>query len=91
MEWDISVRDIGPYFFDDETGSAVTVTSERYVLMVNEFFFQELRCRDIDLAATSWTNSTYRSAVDEHLKILPPSGCNQLDQQHIPLGSGRTP
>jgi hypothetical protein len=39
-----------PYFFKDETGSAGTLTSDRYVLMVNEFLFQESRCRYIDLA-----------------------------------------
>ena len=31
---------IGLYFFDDETGNAVTVTSDRYVHMVNESCFQ---------------------------------------------------
>ena len=38
------------YFFKDEIGSAVTVTSDRYVHMVNEFLFPELSCRDTDLA-----------------------------------------
>jgi hypothetical protein len=32
---------IGPYFFEDETGSAVPVTSDRYLHMVNEFLFPE--------------------------------------------------
>jgi hypothetical protein len=32
---------ISPYFFEDETGSAVTVTSDRYMHMVNEFLFPE--------------------------------------------------
>ena len=41
---------IDPYFFKDKIGSAVTVTSDRYVDMVNEFLFPELRCRDADLA-----------------------------------------
>ena len=40
----------GPYFFEDETGNAVTVTSDRYVYMVNEFLLPELRRRDFDLA-----------------------------------------
>jgi hypothetical protein len=41
------------HFFEDETGNAVTVTSDRYVHMVNEFLLPELRRRDIDLA-TFW-------------------------------------
>jgi hypothetical protein len=39
-----------PYFSEDETGNAVTVTSDRYVLMVNEFFLPELRHGDMDIA-----------------------------------------
>jgi hypothetical protein len=41
---------IRPYIFDYETNSAVTVTSDRYVLVANKFLFPELRRRDIDLA-----------------------------------------
>jgi hypothetical protein len=40
-------------FFEDETGNAVTVTSDRYVHMVNEFLLQELRRLDMD-TATFW-------------------------------------
>jgi hypothetical protein len=32
---------IGPYFFEGETSSAVTVTSDRYMHVVNEFLFPE--------------------------------------------------
>jgi len=39
-------------FFDDETDSAVTVASDRYMQVANEFLYPELRHRDIDLAAT---------------------------------------
>jgi hypothetical protein len=41
----LAFGDIGPYIFEDETGNAVTVTpdrSDRYVNMVNEFFFPHL-------------------------------------------------
>jgi hypothetical protein len=41
------------YFFEDETADAVTVTSDRYVHMVNEFLLPELRRRDMDIA-TFW-------------------------------------
>jgi len=40
----------GLYFFEDETGSVISVTSNRYVDMMNEFLFPESRCRYIDLA-----------------------------------------
>ena len=33
-----SSRVLGPYFFEDDTGSAVTVTKERYVEMLEHFF-----------------------------------------------------
>jgi hypothetical protein len=44
---------IVPYFIKDETGNAFTVTSDRYVHMVNEFLPLELRRRDVDIA-TFW-------------------------------------
>jgi len=34
---------IGPYFFEDNNGNAVTVNSERYTEMINNFFVPELR------------------------------------------------
>jgi len=37
-------------FFDDETDSAVTVTSDRHEHVTNEFLYPELRRRDVDLA-----------------------------------------
>jgi len=45
---------ISPYFLEDETGNAVTVTSDRHVRMVNEFLFPDLRRHDIDLATMWW-------------------------------------
>jgi len=42
----------GPYFFEDETGSAVTVTSNRCMHMVNEFLFPQCCRHDIDFATT---------------------------------------
>jgi hypothetical protein len=37
-------------FFDDETDSAIAVTSDRYVRVTDEFLYPELRRRDIDPA-----------------------------------------
>ena len=34
---------IGPYFFEDENGAAVTVTAERYNHVLNTFFLPELQ------------------------------------------------
>jgi hypothetical protein len=75
---------IGPHFFENETGKAVTVTSDRYVLMVNEFLLPELRRRDTELA-TFWfqqdvpttltarqTMNTLRTMFEHH--IIPRYG-----------------
>lgn len=61
-----------PKFVEDETGNPVTVTSDRYVYMADEFLFPEFRLRDIDLA-TIWFQQDEATAhtvptVDEHLK-----------------------
>ena len=32
---------VGPYFFEDHNGKAVTVNSERYIEMINNFFVPE--------------------------------------------------
>jgi hypothetical protein len=57
----------GPYFFVDETGNAVTVTSDSSVLMVNGLLLPELHCRDINFA-TFWFQQDAATPVDEHLK-----------------------
>jgi hypothetical protein len=41
---------VGPYFFEDENGLVVTVTSERYVHVLNEYVFPKLRDMGINLA-----------------------------------------
>jgi len=42
---------LGPYFFEDNEGAAVAVTSERYVAMLHNFCELELRRRGIDLSS----------------------------------------
>jgi hypothetical protein len=39
---------IGPYFFEDE-GVAVTVNSERYLRMLQDFFIPQLRMLNVDM------------------------------------------
>ena len=40
---------IGPYFFEDNHGNAVTVNSERYIEMINSFFVPALRRRHMTI------------------------------------------
>ena len=42
---------LGPYFFEDDEGVAITVTSARYVAMLRIFYVPELRHRGIDLSS----------------------------------------
>jgi hypothetical protein len=42
---------LGPYFFVDNEGAAVTVTTGRYVAMLHNFCEPELRRRGIDLSS----------------------------------------
>ena len=39
---------IGPFFFENEQGAAVTVHGERYRAMLNEFFFPKIEEDDMD-------------------------------------------
>ena len=39
---------IGPCFFENEQGAAVTVNSERYRAMLNEFLFPKIEEDDVD-------------------------------------------
>jgi len=52
---------LGPYFFEDNEGAAVTVTSKRYVAMLRNFCEPEFRRRGIDLSSVwfqqRWSNS----------------------------------
>jgi hypothetical protein len=61
----------GPYFCEDETGSAIIVTSDRYAHSANELLFPELRRRDIELATNTTDQQHVLPAVDGHLKTCP--------------------
>ena len=39
---------IGPYFFENEAGAAVSVDGLRYRSMINEFLWPELEDMDVD-------------------------------------------
>lgn len=51
-----------PYFFKDETGSAITMTSAWYVHMVNDFLFPQLCHHDIDFT-TIWSQQIERQNI----------------------------
>ena len=42
---------LAPLLFDDQNGNTVTVTSDRYVAMLNEFVFPQLQHLNIDIAS----------------------------------------
>ena len=39
---------IGPFFFENDQGAAVTVNGERYHVILNEFLFQKIEEDDMD-------------------------------------------
>ena len=45
------IRNYWPLFFEDQNGNTVTVTSDRYVAMLNEFVFPQLQNLNIDVAS----------------------------------------
>lgn len=67
---------IGPFFFEDDRGATVTVTSERYIVMINNFFVPQLQEDDIDVSDVWFqqdgaTAHTARVSMDT-LKALFP-------------------
>ena len=41
-------RLIGPYFFEDETGKAVTVNGDRYHRMITQFLWPQLQALNVE-------------------------------------------
>ena len=39
---------IGPFFFENEEGTAVTINDERYRAMLSKFFFKQIEEEDLD-------------------------------------------
>ena len=46
--WVLARGIIGPYFFENEAGTAVPVNGLRYRTMINEFLWPELGDMDVD-------------------------------------------
>ncbi|CAK1586379.1 unnamed protein product [Parnassius mnemosyne] len=67
---------IGPFFFENDRGATVTVTSERYIDMINNFFVPQLQEEDVDQSGVWFqqdgaTAHTARVTMDT-LKALFP-------------------
>jgi hypothetical protein len=66
---------IGPYFFEDATGNAVTVISDRYVHMLNEFLLPDMDIATFWFRQDGATADTARQSMNtlrtvfEHRKI----------------------
>jgi len=59
---------LGPYFFENNAGAAVTVTSERYVAMLRNFCEPETSSCDQSLFSTvsaRWSNSPHSKGINE--------------------------
>jgi hypothetical protein len=67
---------IGPYFFEDDKGNAVTVTYARYVLMVQNFVTQELT-QFPQMNENTWfqqdgaTSHTARNSINVMQQLFP--------------------
>ena len=47
--WKTAGGIIGPYFFENETGAAVSLNGLRYRTMINEFLLPEFEDMDVDV------------------------------------------
>ena len=53
---------IGPYFFENEAGAAVSVNGLRYRTMINEFLWPELKDMDVDDVYFQQDGATYHTS-----------------------------
>jgi len=70
---------LGPYFFEDNEGAAVTVTSERYVAMLRNFCEPELRHRGINLSSV-WFQ---KDGATAHTARASMSVLREMFPQHV--------
>jgi len=62
---------IGPYFFEDEAGNTITVESQRYHAMIEDYFLPQLEGMDMD---DVFFNKTVQLAT---LRVPISSNCNR--------------
>jgi len=70
---------LGPYFFEDNKGAAVTVTSERFVALLRNFCEPESCCRGIDLSSV-WFQQDGSTA---HAARASMSVLQEMFPQHV--------
>ena len=78
---------LGPYFFEDKEGAAVTVTSKRYVAMLRNFCEPEFRRRGIDLSSV-WFQQEEATA---HTAKASMSVLREIFPQHFISRGGHVP
>ena len=71
-----SRRVIGPYFFEDEDGKAITVTSQRYTEVINEFLSPNLPPNN----GTLWFQQDGATA---HMAVISISALRRLFPQQV--------
>ena len=62
---------IGPFFFENEQGEAVTVNGDRYLAMLNEFLFTKIEEEDIGIIWFQQDGTTCHTA-EATLDVLRP-------------------
>ena len=62
---------MGPFFFENEQGEAVTVNDERYRAMLNEFLFTKIEEEDIGNILRQQDGATCHTA-EATLDVLRP-------------------
>ena len=58
---------IGPYFFENINGNAVTVNSKRYTKMINNFFVPELRWKCVPIwrvVSVEWSDDPHSQSIN---------------------------
>ena len=81
---------IGPYFFEDKNGGAVTVTAERYNHMLNTFFLpelQKLNLKDMWMQQNGATSHTARLSMTTLRENFPGRLISRFGDIHWPSRS----
>jgi len=78
---------LGSYFFEDNKGATVTVTSERYVAMLRNFCEPELRRRGIDSSSVCFQ----QDGATAHTARASMSVLREMFPQHVISRAGDVP
>ena len=87
VDFGLEAHVIGPYFFENEAGEAVTITGARYLDMISQFFLSKLD--DIDVT-NMWfqqdgaTSHTARETIQLLHKKFPGRVLSRSGDQNWP-------